>query len=207
MTNENNQKMSLPVQQLTEIYSQSSNIIACIVSQTPGRLRLRVAKQCRKQEEIERIAPILQERLQIYSLRTNLQTGSITILYAEEQDSFEQISCLLRQLGVSLEDSLSQPQNINDRSPFGKSIASSEAAAEVISTFSQLDRKVKLATEAAIDLRFLLPFGFSILALRQLLVKGLALEAIPWYVLAWYAFDSFIKLHYSLGNQPITTDK
>ena len=33
------------------------------------------------------------------------------------------------------------------------------------------------------------------LAMRQLIAKGWQLELIPWYVLAWYAFDSFIKLH------------
>jgi hypothetical protein len=46
-----------------------------------------------------------------------------------------------------------------------------------------------------VDLRFLFPLSLSLLALRQLLVKGWQLELIPWYVLAWYAFDSFIKLH------------
>jgi hypothetical protein len=31
--------------------------------------------------------------------------------------------------------------------------------------------------------------------MRQLMIKGLQLEVIPWYVLAWYAFDSFLKLN------------
>ncbi len=188
MLSDNNKKMPLQTQQLLD-----SKIIAYIVSQIPGRLRLRIAKESRKREEIERIAKVLQERLEIYRLRNNLQTGSITIFYAKEHSNFEQIRILLQQLGVSLQDSISKPTNTEGRS---------EAGAEVISTFSQLNRRVKLATDDAIDLRFLVPLGFSILAARQLLLKGFLIETIPWYVLAWYAFDSFIKFHYSTDNKP-----
>jgi len=52
-------------------------------------------------------------------------------------------------------------------------------------------------TNGVADLRLLLPLGFGALALRQVLDKGFELEEIPWYTLAWYAFDSFVKLHNS----------
>ncbi|MDJ0724058.1 MAG: hypothetical protein QNJ38_03000 [Prochloraceae cyanobacterium] len=198
MINENNKKMLGQIHQLLEIDFQSSTIIAQIVSQTPGRLRLRIAKEYRQQQQIDLITQMLQERLQIDRLGTNLQTGSITILYCKERLDFPQISTILAELGVILPDRISEAKNNDGRS---------RAAAEVIGSFSQLDRKVKLATDEAIDLRFLVPLSFGVLALRQLLNKGLLIEAIPWYVLAWYAFDSFIKLHYSNDNQPLTTNK
>ena len=72
---------------------------------------------------------------------------------------------------------------------------SSSASTTVIKTATDLNQRVKTATKDAVDLRFLVPLGFGILAMRQLVVKGWQLELIPWYVLAWYAFDSFIKLH------------
>jgi hypothetical protein len=43
----------------------------------------------------------------------------------------------------------------------------------------------------------LVPVGLATLSLRELLRTGWEIEAAPWYVLAWYAFDSFIKLHYT----------
>lgn len=61
-------------------------------------------------------------------------------------------------------------------------------------TESALNQQVPI-TNSAVDLRLLFPLGLSILALRQLILKGVQLEAIPWYVLAWYAFDSFMKLN------------
>ena len=42
-----------------------------------------------------------------------------------------------------------------------------------------------------------MPLGLGTLALGQLITKGPQLDKIPWYNLAWYAFDSFNKL-----NQP-----
>jgi hypothetical protein len=35
----------------------------------------------------------------------------------------------------------------------------------------------------------------STLDFRQLIIKGLQIDEIPWYSLAWYAFDSFVKLN------------
>ena len=57
------------------------------------------------------------------------------------------------------------------------------------------NKKFEQATSGEVDLRFLFPLGLSLLAVRQILVKGWQLELIPWYVLAWYSFDSFIKLN------------
>jgi hypothetical protein len=63
-------------------------------------------------------------------------------------------------------------------------------------SFAKSDLNQQIRTiNSAVDLRLLFPLGLSILAVRQLILKGLQIEAIPWYVLAWYAFDSFMKLN------------
>jgi hypothetical protein len=93
----------------------------------------------------------------------------------------------LQDLGLIFSDTILKTPNVNQ--------GPSDAAAEVSRVAVKLNRDVRRATKGAVDLQFLLPFSFAILALRQLLVKGLQFEIIPWYVLAWYAFDSFIKLH------------
>jgi hypothetical protein len=53
----------------------------------------------------------------------------------------------------------------------------------------------KKATAGSVDLRFLFPLLLSLLALRQIFTKSPGLKTSHWYVLAWYAFDSFMKLN------------
>ena len=101
MLSEDNNKIQLQGQQLLEMKSQSSPIIARIISQTPGRIRFRFFQPSLQDGEIDRIANVLKERLEIYRVRTNLQTRSVTIFYAQEHIDFEQINSLLEKLGVT----------------------------------------------------------------------------------------------------------
>ncbi|NJL84574.1 MAG: DUF5132 domain-containing protein, partial [Chloroflexaceae bacterium] len=71
----------------------------------------------------------------------------------------------------------------------------SAIAGELYNGVADLNAQVGWLTNGTMDLRFLLPAGLSALALRQLVVKGMALEEIPWYTLAWYAFDTFYKFN------------
>ncbi|MGK7924751.1 MAG: HMA2 domain-containing protein [Spirulina sp.] len=163
-------------------------ISANLVSQTAGRVRIRLSPNHRQSKNIALITQTLNETLGIEEVRTNPQTGSITILYDIDKSSFEEINALLQTLGITL----LSPKNSSRNNPY-----QSAAAAEVTTFLGGVDRQVNRATDGAFNLRFLIPLGFGVLAVRQLLVKGLALDIIPWYVLAWYAFDSFIKLHYT----------
>ncbi|WP_035140245.1 DUF5132 domain-containing protein [Fischerella sp. PCC 9605] len=73
--------------------------------------------------------------------------------------------------------------------------AKSEIARDLINVISDVNTDVGRITNGLVDLRLLLPLGFSALAVRQLFIKGLQIDEIPWYTLAWYAFDSFMKLN------------
>ncbi|HBB34182.1 MAG TPA: hypothetical protein DDZ80_22595 [Cyanobacteria bacterium UBA8803] len=172
---------------------EAGTIHTSVVSQSPGRIRFRVAQPHLHGEKIERIANTLQERLDIYKVRTNVQSGSITVFHAEEHSHFEDVYAILRDLGVIFIDVTGKTEI-----PLpGKS----EAATGITNAVFDLNKRVGAATNGIVDLRFLVPLGFSALAVRQLMIKGLQLDFIPWYVLAWYAFDSFIKLHYTSEPQ------
>ncbi len=84
--------------------------------------------------------------------------------------------------------------------PDGKS----QVAQDFINIMSDFNADVKNMTNGMADLRLLVPLALSILAIRQVLVKGLQLEDIPWYILAWFAFDSFVKLHSTSESQPVS---
>ncbi|GAB4304214.1 MAG: hypothetical protein Fur0025_45840 [Oscillatoriaceae cyanobacterium] len=146
---------------------------------------------------MDSLANLLKNKPGIAKVRSNPDTGSLTIFYSEDTLSFPQLSDILGECGVLL-----APPEV----PSAEEITTgsfSEAAAEVITALAVLNQRVKSATNGAADLRFLVPLGFGSLAVRQLLLKGIQLNIIPWYVLAWYAFDSFIKLHYTKPSEDL----
>ncbi|MUG93710.1 hypothetical protein F7734_15290 [Scytonema sp. UIC 10036] len=151
-----------------------------VVSSTPGRLRLRVAPHHRQSGDMERIANALQAQPNITQVKTNIHNGSIVIQHDTQDGSLENVLTTLKDLGIIFGDI---------------ALGKSEAAAEVSNAVVDLNKRVKKATNNSVDLRFLFPLGLGILSIRKLLAQGLQFEIIPWYVLAWYAFDSFIKLH------------
>lgn len=160
--------------------NSSKPISTKVVSSTPKRLRLRVAQPQRQSKDMHRIASVLNANPQVNRVSTNLHSGSITIYHDGKNGSLDSVFATLRDLGVIFTD-LTE--------------GNTEAAAQVSNAIVDLNRRVRQATNGAIDIPFLFPLGLSTLAVRQLLSKGLQFETIPWYVLAWYAFDSFIKLH------------
>jgi hypothetical protein len=150
-----------------------------VISDTPGRLRLRVAQGHRKPEQIQPLVNALQGHCNINQVRMNLDQGSITINH-EGEDSWKNVMATLKDLGVIFGDIV----NVH-----------TDAAIAVSNPVIDFNQRVKQATEGQLDIRVLFPFGLGCLAIRQLIIKGLQFDIIPWYVLAWYAFDSFIKLH------------
>lgn len=70
-----------------------------------------------------------------------------------------------------------------------------DLAGTLVNSISEANSEIKRMTEGWLDMRLIVPVGLGTLAIRQLLVKGLDIDEIPWYTLAWYAFDSFSKLN------------
>lgn len=166
-----------------------------VVSSTPNRTRLRVSPKRRNPEEMARIAKALKAHPDVNEVRANLQTGSIVVHHSHKDNSWDDLSAILQDLGIVL-------GSITDVDlPFSR--GKSEVAADLTSAVSDLNERVGLATDGVVDLRLLVPIGLAALSLRELGRNGWEFQAAPWYVLAWYAFDSFIKLHYTA--EPSTT--
>jgi hypothetical protein len=169
----------------------ASKIQAQIISQTPGRIRLRVHHTHRHKHKLEPIGDALKKRVEIYRVKTNIPNGSITVHHGRELLSGEDIRAILKDLGiilVEITEEIPLPLDVNGKS---------SAAVGITKATTDLNQRVKKITRGAIDLRFIMPFTFAVLAWRQLWLRGLQFETIPWYVLAWYSFDSFIKLNQS----------
>jgi type II secretory pathway pseudopilin PulG len=72
---------------------------------------------------------------------------------------------------------------------------STQTASQVRDTVTELNQQIRWLTNDLLDLRLLVSIGLASFALRQILVRGVRLDEIPWYALAWYALDTFVKFH------------
>lgn len=159
-----------------------------IISQTPTRTRFRLSHKRRNKAEMDRIVSHLKQQSGVKDIETNLNTGSIVVHHTPHSESATNLKDTLKDLGVVLRNvaGVELPQ-----SESGKSAV----AEDFTSAIEDLNNRIGEATGHVVDLRVLVPSGLAVLALRQLLTNGWQIEAAPWYVLAYYAFDSFIKLH------------
>ena len=172
-----------------EALSQSMHIK--ILSITPGRIRLRVSSQQRQPEVFAQIANSVKLFFpQSHNVRTNVHTGSITVHYRGEIDDFDQIVRTLENFGITVGDPPSKK---------------SRGATAITNGFAYLNKRVEQTTNGTVDLRLLFPLLLASLALRQLFINGSRLNTAPWYVLAWYAFDSFLKLNNNTQETPQQT--
>lgn len=163
-----------------------------IVSQVPGRIRLRVAHAHRQREKMAQIEKTIAAHPQVDRVQTNEKTGSLLIHHDSQNGGLENVLAILKDLGIILGD-IAETQIAAEQS---------QAAANLTKAIGDLNQRVQKTSNGLVDLRFLFPWGLSLLAVRQLLAKGWQLDLIPWYVLAWYAFDSFVKL-----NSPASDEK
>ncbi|ACB51738.1 hypothetical protein cce_2389 [Crocosphaera subtropica ATCC 51142] len=182
----NNQKSASNSLDLTQSSPNNSLIMTEILSITPGRIRIRVPSFSRHIDSINLIIVSLKNQLAIESVRSNFQIGSLTIFYNFQSLKAVEIFDKLRELGLSFSEKSTQSL-IPIPHP-------SQTAIQVTQITKNVNQHIQQASNNIVDLRVLIPLSFGLLAWRQLILKGWQLETIPWYVLAWYAFDSFIKL-------------
>jgi hypothetical protein len=171
---------------------------ARIVHVVPGRIRVKVNRD----DLTEHLGSLLQSALaampEIDEVRIQPRTGSVTIYYESTALDVPSLTDRLRTLNLLALDPLIDPAD-SGRRPL------SETAAGIHRTFHGVDVRLSELTHGRWDLRSVVPFAFGALALRQFVADAGAFGAAPWYVLAWYAFDSFWKLNEQRTN-PTTAD-
>ncbi|OCQ98709.1 DUF5132 domain-containing protein [Nostoc sp. MBR 210] len=94
--------------------------------------------------------------------------------------------------------SISQPYLTDNQSAIAK---------DLLNIMSDFNADVDKMTNGTADLRVIVPLGLGLFALSQLIKQGFKFEDIPWYILAWFAFDSFIKLNDTEKSKSININK
>jgi len=144
-----------------------------IVSSTPRRTRIRVSRKRRNPKEMARLAEALEASPKVSRVETNLNAG--TIIVHHEEKALPDIKATLQDLGVIL-----------------MAASGVETAAKSLSdAVSELDS----GTKGILNLKLLVPLGFAALAVVQIARRGFEIGGAPWYLLAYFAFESFTKLN------------
>jgi hypothetical protein len=164
-----------------------------VVSQAPGRLRVRLHREHRGADGLADIEQELAARDGVESVATNPRTGSLLVHYDHLALSTAEVTTMLHDLGVVADEVLGGDEVPEDL--IGDVPEHSSAATGLLGALDDLDRRVSRLTGGHVDLKLLVPAGLGVIGLRQVMTTGFGLAEVPAYLLLWYAFDTFYKLH------------
>ncbi len=148
-----------------------------IASAVPGRIRLRAARRATAEQLIE-TARAVQSLPGVTDAEVRAQSASIVVRF-DPRDA-EAVEAGLRETGVDL-----PADAVSRRGDPAKVVADAARAMN-----GAVGRRVPAG-----DLRLLLPLGLGLLSVRQAMRGRDRLADAPWYVLAWYASETFFKFH------------
>jgi len=166
-----------------------------VVSSIPGRTRFKVPQKRRNSQEMERLTNSLQAHPDVHDVKYNVQTGSILVHHDPQHSDANELKDVLRDVGCVFTDVTGTSDLVSAGSSDGNGFDFGSAIAD-------LNERVLQLTNGTVDLRYILPLGLGALAVVQFLTYGWQFDIVPWFILLYFAIDSFIKLNFD--QQPET---
>ncbi len=159
---------------------------ARIASLVPGRLRLRLPATPAGRNQLADAAAELAAHGELLAAESRARSASLVVSY--DPGHTVDVWVRLRELGLQVADA-----------PAGASVEVRDPGLRVMTAVKAIDAAVPRFTGGH-DLRTLIPLTYGLLAARQLVRGEQRLHNAPWYVLAWYASESFQKAQRSRGD-------
>jgi hypothetical protein len=160
-----------------------------IVHATKGRIRIKLDREALTPELVDDLRAALSRTPGVTSVEARPRTGSVIVGYDPSQLDADEVANILH---ASASVNLEAPPEPAPRAATG---TVSTTAHTIHRAFHEVDVRIAGVTGGRWDLRTAVPIAFALLAVRQIVVGGVQASTAPWYVLAWYAFDSFYKLN------------
>ena len=161
-----------------------------VVHRVPGRMRVRFARGSVTPEALSRMRATV---LKVRGVDRCEASGRTACLLVHFDEAAFDVRRFARAVG-----GLAEPGSPNGTVIVATSDARDQGPSRLARVINVrlrlLDRRLRRATGDRVDLRTIVPIGFAGLALREIVVNSARLPAIPWYVLLWYAFDSYLRL-------------
>lgn len=177
--------MRLPTESDGHAPRADEAVVAHVMHASPGRLRVRVDRAGLASPALGDAERALAEMRGVLEVRRNPSARSITVRYDPKTASLPAMLAAVSRAGVTVE---APSPSAASAAPYP---GPTDASVAVATTVGRADRWIAEQTGGKADLRTLVPLGLAILAARE--VIGGRAVAVPWYALAWYAFDSFQK--------------
>jgi len=160
-----------------------------IIHDTPGRLRVRVGRRYRRRAVMDQVRDRLEQQPGVDMVTTNAATGSVLVNYDRRACSAADILALLHDAGLIV-------LGVTGAAGDGLATSGNSTTSEsLIDALDDLDRHLSTWTGGKLDLKLLCPLTLGAIGVWKWLHQGLGLNTAPAYLLLWYAFDSFFKLH------------
>lgn len=151
----------------------------------PGRARFRVPKP-RTAAQVHAVASDVNRAGAVEHVDVNAQTGSL-LVHFDPDDPIDAVISGVQSLGYLV--------NTAENIPGVDWITKSEGSRIVELAFSRANAQLGQMTRGRADLRLVVPAVFAVLAARQFVRDAGRIRNASWYQLAYWAFDSFHKLH------------
>ncbi len=155
---------------------------ARIASFVPGRIRLRLTSGVDGRHRLTAAAEALGNHPGVISAQARERTASLLVEY--DPAATDGVWSLLGDLGLPAVESAGR-EITEAKDPPKRLMDAAARANDLVGRRTNGD-----------DLRTLVPLGLGALSLRQFLREGQRLSDAPWYVLAWYASETFQKFHH-----------
>jgi hypothetical protein len=172
---------------------------ARIASDVPGRLRVKVSGDDRASAAVTGAAH-LEDHPGVGSVVAHPSIGSITIHYDTDRTNVHELLATLHDAGLVVSRQPDQP-------PADQPVGQSRTAVAVTTALDAVDRRISMLSARRFDLKLLFPATFLALGVRNTLFNGLGLTTVPGYVMLWYGFDAFYKLHQEDPAKPKGSQK
>lgn len=159
-----------------------------LVHVSSGRVRIRLQTRDLTAEDAGELKSGLATLQGVLDARVTPASASVVVRYNPAEVDLDTLLSAARAAGLLDVDSTQIGSTDAD-------LPLSLSAQRIKRTFHEVDVQLGRVTGGQWDLRSTFPVLLGLLAVRQILAGGLQLGAIPWWVLAWYSFDSFYKLN------------
>jgi len=162
-----------------------------IVHRIPGRFRIQSLDLRNRPELLKRIEEEFKSNKGVNEFQINRITGSILVLYDVHKVGEEELLKRLVELsGIPLNPSMDRGKGGE-----GGKIPRVPYIAEAIQEpFRRLNKDILLFTKGYMDLRYLAPVLLAAYGTVKLIRQG-PIPAIPWYLLYWWSFRTFVYLN------------
>jgi hypothetical protein len=172
---------------------------AHVAHHSRGRLRLRVPSAKGDPTALEEIRKSLCNVAGVKDVQINPTIGSVTIQYDPRHHAdFEQhLASEESQQNVVVvrpEPKLEDLEEIDDLLVNEMEFLAqhSHSAKAISNWFQAFDRGIKVATNNAVDLKVLVPFGLAVVAFTEL---GITASTPLWVTLGLFSFNHFVDMH------------